>query len=199
MNRSLNRANGTILSGIQERFRDKFALKQIRAGSLADKQSRISQSIFGHYDGDKIEISDQGRDISQRHSDALERLQQKSAALQQVMRQMAEARETARAQAEAWRIKRLVMEIAARIIRGDNVPQRDKDFLLEHSPGMFKLAMSLRDVNNEDPEDHASIAEDFNTPGVLDNAANLMQALTGSASSSSPAQSAGPPTVASVD
>ena len=77
------------------------------------------------------------------------------------MRRLTEDAENARAaakeQAEHWRNQRIAMEIAARIMRGDNVPQEDKDFLLEHSPGMFKLDMSVRQ-RNENPEDYDQLS-----------------------------------------
>ena len=81
---------------------------------------------------------------------------------QRHMEQMESAREAARAQAEAFRKMQIAMEIAARITRGDNVPQSDKDFLLEYSPKMFKLAMATRNHNNEDPKDYDALATDEN-------------------------------------
>jgi len=99
-------------------------------------------------------------------------LRERQATMRERMRQMAKemeaAREAARAQAEYFRLMRIAMEIAARIIRGDNVPQSDKDFLLEHSPGMFKLAMAARNHNNEDPKDYEALARegDDNSPAA---------------------------------
>ena len=79
------------------------------------------------------------------------------------MRQMAEdaanAREAAEAQAEHWRNLRIAMEIAGRIMRGDNVPPEDEAFLIEHSPGMYKIAMSARQ-QKVDPEDHDRLSEE---------------------------------------
>lgn len=70
------------------------------------------------------------------------------------------ARETAEIQGEQSRDMQKAMEIASRIMNGDNVPQSDKDFLLETSPGMFKLAMSARRLDNENPEDYDALARD---------------------------------------
>ena len=75
---------------------------------------------------------------------------------------MENARELAKAEAERLRKMQIAMEIAARIMRGDIVPPSDKDFLLEQSPGMYKLAMSSRNHNNGDPEEHAPLATEKN-------------------------------------
>ncbi|MCL2171640.1 MAG: hypothetical protein FWB71_05745 [Defluviitaleaceae bacterium] len=79
--------------------------------------------------------------------------------LRRMREQMEQAAEASREQAAHWRNQRKAMKIAMRIIRGDNVPQQDYDFLLEHNPGLFKLAVSLRDMNNDDPEDHDALSE----------------------------------------
>jgi len=70
------------------------------------------------------------------------------------------ARQTAEIQGRHSRDMQKAMEIAARILNGDNVPQSDKDFLLETSPGMFKLAMSARRLDNNDPNDYDALARD---------------------------------------
>ena len=79
---------------------------------------------------------------------------------EEMRRDLEAAREAAEAQAEELRNMRIAMEIAARIMRGDNVPQSDKDFLLEQSPGMYKLAMTARNHNNDNPEDHDPLARE---------------------------------------
>jgi len=68
----------------------------------------------------------------------------------EIMRQRAEMEAE---EAERWR---KVMLIAARIARGDNVPLKDRQFLLENSPGMYMLANSTR-AQNENPKDHKSL------------------------------------------
>ncbi|MCL2575789.1 MAG: hypothetical protein FWE33_05085 [Defluviitaleaceae bacterium] len=73
----------------------------------------------------------------------------------QIFRENLEAaKEAADAQAEEFRKMRIAFEIAARIMRGDNVPQKDLDFLLKQSPGLFKMAMTARPTDNEDGKDH---------------------------------------------
>jgi len=50
--------------------------------------------------------------------------------MREMARQMEQAREAARIQAEQFRLMRIALEIAARIMRGDNVPPCDKDFFV---------------------------------------------------------------------
>ncbi|MCL2855901.1 MAG: hypothetical protein FWE21_09880 [Defluviitaleaceae bacterium] len=94
------------------------------------------------------------------------------------------AREAAKAQAEYWRNQRIAMEIATRIMRGDNVPQEDKDFLLEHNPAMFKLAMSVRQ-QNEDAENHERLSpereSDCPSYGINMNPASVRRAMASEA------------------
>ena len=54
------------------------------------------------------------------------------------------------------------MTIAARIMRGDNVPQSDKNFLIMQSPGLFMMAMSSRNPNNENPTDYDALVREEN-------------------------------------
>jgi len=72
----------------------------------------------------------------------------------EMVRQTEAARQAAEAQIRYMRQLMLAKRIAARIMRGDNVPQRDKAFLLDKSPGMYKLAMSARNMNNDNPRNH---------------------------------------------
>jgi len=57
---------------------------------------------------------------------------------------------------------RKVMKIAARIASGGNVPLRDREFLREHSPGMYMLANSLR-IERKNPREYESVLSDENT------------------------------------
>ncbi len=51
--------------------------------------------------------------------------------------------------------------ISLRIINGDEVPQKDKNFLMEHKPEMYGNAILLRKINSE-PKKHKSLLEDDN-------------------------------------
>jgi len=90
-------------------------------------------------------------ELRNHHSSILEELRN-------VSQQMQQAREAGEAAAEAWRIKLKALRIAARIMNGDNVPQADYDFLMEHNPALFKLALSVR-IPNEDPHDYDALSD----------------------------------------
>lgn len=51
--------------------------------------------------------------------------------------------------------------ISLRIINGDDVPEKDKSFLMEHKPEMYGNATLLRRTN-KDPKKHKSIIDDKN-------------------------------------
>ncbi|MCL2620303.1 MAG: hypothetical protein FWD97_05140 [Defluviitaleaceae bacterium] len=136
----------------------------------------------------QLSIGDESDDRQALLREKLQEFREQQEISREKMRRMREdaanAREAAKAQVEYWRNQRLAMKIATRIKRGDNVPQRDKDFLLEQSPGMFKLAMSARQ-RNEDPKDYDSIApereQDNPAYGVDMNPASVRE-LPGSSS-----------------
>jgi len=102
-------------------------------------------------------------------------------------RQTENMRRQIESQREQLRIMRLVAQIASRIMRGDNVPQSDKDFLLEHSPGKYKLAMSARNLNNDDPKDYQALArEDAGQRQTFASAGVFSGGAAGKAASSGP-------------
>jgi|GEM_PF-2068269 len=109
---------------------------------------------FADFD-DELEISEESR----RRLDE----QNSNWSVDQLREQAEQAREASRAAAEFWRNKLKAMEIARRIINGDNVPQRDYDFLMEHDPDLFKKAVSLRRFDNEEAEDYDALSEDGET------------------------------------
>jgi hypothetical protein len=109
----------------------------------------------------KMEIEQSKRlSIYEQLAEMRERQETLRANARRLKEELEAAREAAKAQADYFKIMRICMEIAARIIRGDNVPQSDEDFLLEHAPGLYKIAMSVRNYNKEDPEDHESLLDD---------------------------------------
>jgi len=98
-------------------------------------------------------------------------IQQKRNERSFLLERIAEDRESARAIAEALaeeaRIWQILLEIFRRIIRGDNVSKSDENFLAEKNPGLFMMAMTARQ-ENENPEDHESIAPSENNSNYSD-------------------------------
>jgi hypothetical protein len=55
-----------------------------------------------------------------------------------------------------------IMAIAMRIANGDNVPQRDYEFLMKHDEGLYREALKARAASmNDDPVDYGSVADAF--------------------------------------
>jgi len=80
--------------------------------------------------------------------------------------QMKAARENAEGAGKAFDILRKCLIIAARIMAGDEVPQKDHNFLIENNSAMYMKAMSLRQYK-EDPEKWDSIlGDDDETSGT---------------------------------
>ncbi|MCL2845998.1 MAG: hypothetical protein FWE23_11230 [Chitinivibrionia bacterium] len=65
--------------------------------------------------------------------------------------------------------------IAMRIMRGDNVPKKDEDFLFEHNPELYMKAIKIRAMTeNQNPKDYDSLFED-EEDNVLDVGGNFAQ------------------------
>lgn len=68
-------------------------------------------------------------------------------------------RQEAEAIAEEAERMRKILLIASRIMAGDNVPPEDKEFLMEHAPQLYRIAILSR-VENDNPTDYDSILEE---------------------------------------
>ena len=73
--------------------------------------------------------------------------------------QLDNAIEQSEGAAKEWKIKIQCLQIAMRIMRGDNVPIEDERFLADHDIELFTKAITLR-VPKEDPEEYDRLSED---------------------------------------
>lgn len=64
------------------------------------------------------------------------------------------------AQTEALKTQQKCMEIAMRIMQGKRVPPEDEQYLMEHDPDGYKLAMAARALVKVDDEECESVLED---------------------------------------
>jgi hypothetical protein len=103
-----------------------------------------------------VEISPDG---IQKAKDTDDDLQKRMDGLQGHLKQMESAREQGAAEAEAAKIRIKCLQIAMRIISGDEVPPEDHKFLAEHDPELYAEAMSRR-MPKEDPYKHERLSED---------------------------------------
>ena len=88
-----------------------------------------------------------------------EELQMLRAQSEEMRRQMEGARQQGEAKAEALRILRKSLEIAMRIMSGDNVPAADHRFLAENNPELYAKAITMR-IAREDPIDYDRLSKD---------------------------------------
>ncbi|MCL2279027.1 MAG: hypothetical protein FWC20_06430 [Oscillospiraceae bacterium] len=77
---------------------------------------------------------------------------------------MESARTMAESLAEGDRRWQQMLEIFRRMMRGDNVPQSDQDFLAMESPGLFMMVMAAQQ-ENENPRDYEQLVNNGNEEG----------------------------------
>ena len=75
------------------------------------------------------------------------------------MKQLEDAREQGEAVAESWKTRIKCLQIAMRIISGDEVPREDHQYLAKHDPELYSEAVSRR-MPKEDPRKHERLSED---------------------------------------
>jgi hypothetical protein len=64
-----------------------------------------------------------------------------------------------KAEAESAKIRQKCLQIAMRIINGDEVPKEDHEYLLKHDPKLYAEALKRR-MPNENPLKHDRLSED---------------------------------------
>lgn len=88
-----------------------------------------------------------------------EQLQRKLDESRQLIRDLENSKEQSEAMAESMKVMMRCLKIAASIMKGDNVPSEDMQYLMEHDPESFRMAVSLR-RQKDDPEDVESVLDD---------------------------------------
>ena len=122
-------------------------------------------------------------EIREALADELERMRAQSEMMQQ---QMQAAQEQGEAMAESFAKLRKALEIAMRIMSGDNVPPEDKRWLAEHDPELFAKAIKMR-IHREDPYDHESLLEDEESADPMEVAFDAARrAVSGAAGAAAP-------------
>jgi len=124
------------------------------------------------------------------HEEQLEALRETRRDTTQKLR---EAMEAGDAMADHWREKLLALRIAMRIASGNNVPARDRRFLMEFDSDMYGEAVraSLIAANN-DPNDYEALTEDPSDDERARSAVDDAGASTDTATTSTEPQSAEP-------
>lgn len=117
--------------------------------------------------GEKRIIQDIGSKDSVSLSGEAKRLLAKEEDFKEAKKIMDKMAEKAEAQNDQLYKLTKCFEIAARIIKGDNVPDRDVHFLAKNEPEMFSAAIILR-RQNDNPKDHKSLLDDNKEKDLID-------------------------------
>lgn len=73
-----------------------------------------------------------------------------------------QSKETGKAASEGVKQLSRCIKIAMRIVQGDNVPTKDKQYLMEHNSELYSMAMNMR-MYKKDPKDYESELDDEET------------------------------------
>jgi len=126
-----------------------FVYFEVGMRSLGITDVTPGESVYFDLDGNTREILSE-EEFRRLMIETLLRVARENA---EVYRQWAEMHAE---EAERWR---KVVLIASRIASGNNVPPQDKAFLMEHSPGLYMMAITSQTAN-DDPTDYDSVLSD---------------------------------------
>jgi len=127
--------------------------------------------------GYSVEISPGGIQKA-RDMEPDDELQKKANEFQGYMKQLENAREQGEAAVDSARIIIKCLQIAMRIINGDEVPREDHEFLAKHNPELYAEAI-LRRMPKEDPHKYDRLSEDEKLDNPV-NADDLTHLIVGS-------------------
>ena len=152
---------------IQADFQQKSAVKD--AGREYGKNHRQSKELHGPHDsmvqeagyseGYFVEISAEGTRKAGESRDTNNEAQKMTNELKGYIKQLEDAHEQGEAAADSANVLIKCMQIAMRIISGDEVPWEDHRYLAEHNPELYAEAMSKR-MPKEKPHKHERLSED---------------------------------------
>lgn len=115
-------------------------------GTVVSAARKKTEEEDAAVDGVSLNISDEGK----------KKLGEQEALLETLQMQLENTKEQVKAQEEAWDSMGKCLAIAIRIVKGDNVPTQDIEYLKEKNPDLFMQSMSLR-MPKKDPEDCDSV------------------------------------------
>ncbi|MCL2616009.1 MAG: hypothetical protein FWD96_00020 [Defluviitaleaceae bacterium] len=130
---------------------------QARSQRESRQRRNLSPSLLQHV---TFSVSQEARELAQdTECDFQRQLKEMRAQVDNLRSQWESASVQADAKAEYLRKKLIALEIATRIMNGDEVPTQDHRFLAEFDIALYAKALSLRQPN-DDPEKHDSLLED---------------------------------------
>ena len=144
---------------IEKVARVKFGVKQDMSYTRKNTDSNKAQSepnlSNGKFNDDTVSISAEARALLA-EDEKLNPYDEKAREVAEMLRQLERAPDPAD---NPYMDKIKCLQIAMRIMNGDHVPTKDRQFLLENEPQMYSQALLLR-RNNNDPKKYKSLIED---------------------------------------
>lgn len=114
-----------------------------------------------NFDNDTLDISNEAKDLLNQEKDlTFDSMEDESNMIAEMLRQLEEARDSENPYDSYIKC----IQIAMRIMNGDEVPEKDKYFLLENQPQMYSNALLLRRPN-EKPKKYDSLLENKKNDG----------------------------------
>lgn len=115
--------------------------------------------------------------LEEKREEMLREMEEKSAMIENFKEQM----KASESEESPYEIELKCLLIAMRIIGGDEVPQKDKSFLMEHKPDMYINSITFR-KQSEDPKKHKSLLKDKKQNDSIQEAQKLNIELNSSTS-----------------
>lgn len=145
---------GVSVSGMQKIITQTSLATKASSPATREKAPGISTPVV--LPADIAEISDEARRGQDDFQRMLDELRERYRTLREGLIQ---ARETSSGMAEAMKEKIICLRIAMRIMSGGKVPLKDRRYLMEKDPELYKQAICLR-VEKKNPKKYDRLSED---------------------------------------
>lgn len=144
------------------------------ANRLMDSQKSEMLSLIDAYKKNSYQsITDYTNNLIQKaeteeQNEYLKRLQEMVNETNMLLDQLESSKEEMEAMEESFEILSNCMKIAMRLLHGDKVPAEDIQYLMENQPDLYKMAMTMRN-ENDDPKEYESVLEDEDSEADSEN------------------------------
>ncbi|MCL2078626.1 MAG: hypothetical protein FWH17_02150 [Oscillospiraceae bacterium] len=125
------------------------------SGQTGAQEVQIPQ-IEPVWDLDTVEITDEAKEKANDLKSKRENFLNEQRSLLEELRRVGEMSEGL---AEGWKIKIKCLQIAMRIMSGNEVPKEDHRFLMENDAELYSRAISMK-IQKTDPEEYDRLSED---------------------------------------
>ncbi len=159
---------------VEKIARLKFGVKQDMAyiSKNTDSNKADSETVLSNKKSkdDTVSISDEARSLLAENK-KLNPYEEKAREVAELIRQLEDAPDLSD---NPYMDKIKCIQIAMRIMNGDHVPTKDRQFLLEHEPAMYSQSLLLRRTN-DNPKKHKSLIKDKKDDDITNNSSSVSQ------------------------